>query len=130
MNVMVTSLYAGLLGALYIVLSTRVMLWRFSSGVVAGDDGDETNLALIRGHANFFEFVPMTLLLILVTELSGAEPGWIHAMGAGLVVARVMHAVGMWRQVGISFGRRAGTGLTMTVLSAATLLCVLDGLGR
>ena len=128
MQVTITTLYAGMLGVLFIVLSTRVMLWRFSTGIVVGDGGDETKLARIRGHANFFEYVPMTLLLILLVEMSGAEARWVHGLGAGLVVGRVLHAIGMWRQAGISFGRRAGTGLTMIVLAAATALCLRHGL--
>jgi hypothetical protein len=121
-----TTLYAGLLGLVFAALSGQVMWWRFSTGVVAGDAGDESKMAMIRAQANFFEYVPICLVLLMLLELNGLAAVWSHALGAGLVVARVLHGVGMTRTLGISFGRRVGTALTMAVLLAAATMCLVQ----
>ena len=125
--VWVTALYAGLLGLIFAVLSGRVMLWRFSSGVVAGDGGHESKAAMIRAHANFFEYVPICLVMLAVLELNGMSSAWLHALGGLLVLARVLHGVGMSWTIGVSVGRRVGTALTMVVLISSALACVLQG---
>jgi uncharacterized membrane protein YecN with MAPEG domain len=121
---MLTPLYAGLLGLLYALLSGRVMWWRMRSGVLTGDGSGEAGLAMIRAHANFMEFVPISLVLILLIELGGGDPYWIHGLGGTLLAARVLHAIGMWRSTGVSFGRRAGAGLTLGVLVVASGVCL------
>ena len=129
MKIEVTALYTSLLGLLFWVLSARVMWWRFYTGVGAGDDGDPSRAGMIRAHANFFEYVPICLLLLANLELGKVDPVWLHALGVGLLVARVLHAVGMSRTPGVSFGRRVGTALNMIVLGVGSLLCLGLALG-
>ena len=121
---MLTPLYAGLLGLLYAVLSGRVMWWRMRSGVLTGDGPDEVGHAMVRAHANFMEFVPLGLVLILVIELGGGDLRWVHGLGSALLAARVLHAVGMWRSTGVTLGRRGGAGLTWAVLLVASAVCL------
>ena len=59
----VTPLYAGLLALLFLVLSWRVIQFR-QRGISLGDGGDPRMLRLIRGHANFAEYVPLILLMM------------------------------------------------------------------
>ena len=124
----VTALYAGILGVMYLFLSARIMLWRFFTGVVQGDGEGDSHRGVIRAHANFFEYVPLTLLLILLVDFSSADDRLIHGLGAGLVVARLLHAVGMYQTDGVSIGRRVGTALTVVVLAVAAALCIQHGL--
>ena len=126
---MICALYAGILGLMYCALSGRIMLWRFmnADAVVAGGQADETKLGMIRAHANFFEFVPLALILIAIAEQGRVAPVWIHLLGGGLVVARLAHAIGVSRTPGVSLGRRVGAGLTMLVLGAASIGCVVVG---
>ena len=124
MNIETTALYTGLLGLLFWALSARVMWWRFSTGVVVGDQDDPSKTGMIRAHANFFEYVPITLLMIALLELGEFASPWLHSLGAGLLVARLLHAVGMSRTPGVSLGRRVGTALTMVVMGVAALLCL------
>ena len=122
--VWVTTLYAGLLALVFAGLSARVMLWRFFSGVVSGDDGDESKAAMVRAHANFSEYVPICLVLMAALELNGLGAAWLHTLGGGLLLARLLHGVGMSRTLGVSFGRRVGTALTMLVLVAGAIISV------
>lgn len=139
MSFKLTLLYGGLLGLIYLILAARVMLWRFNSGVVVGDGGQTQSTALIRAHANFIEYVPLALIMFAILEYMtvGSQapacssesrlcwpPGIYHALGITLVIARLLHMMGMWQNVGISFGRRVGTALTMLVLTICVFMCM------
>lgn len=122
MGLPVTSLYAGLLGLLLVVLSARVVLVRRSAQVSLGSGGNAELEQRIRTQANFVEYVPLALLLLALLELGGM-PGWaVHALGSALLLARLAHPLGMAGH-GMAF-RVLGASLTFTVLLvlAAALL--------
>ena len=57
-------------------------------------------------------------------ELGGAQAWFMHALGAGLLLARLVHAQGLGSNAGFSVGRAVGATLTLAVIlvAAATLL--------
>jgi uncharacterized protein len=112
----ITSLYAGLLALLYLGISGWVVRVRMQQKVMSGDKGDPVMANAMRLHANFAEYVPMTLILILLAELQGAPALALHALGAGLLLARIMHAAGMAREPHSSALRGGGATLTFLVL--------------
>lgn len=117
----ITILYAGLLGFVALYLSILCGKERGRAGVSLGDGGDERLIVAMRRHANFVEFVPLSLILIALLELNGVAGIAIHCFGAALVFFRVAHAQGM--QVGIArtpgrFVGAAGNFLLLIVLSA------------
>ncbi|NKF22291.1 MAPEG family protein [Solimonas marina] len=124
---MVTPLYAGLLGVWFLVLSVRVVQKR-ASGISLGDGGDPIMLRRIRGHANFTEYVPLCLLLIGVLELSRASVYVLHALGLMLLIGRLLHGWAFAFSEHFRFGRMWGTALTFLVLLLASLLCAWQGL--
>ena len=90
-----TSLYAGLLGLMLVLLSALVIRVRIRARVSLGDGGDDALVRAIRAQANFAEYTPMALVLIALAEIQGA-PGWvIHLLGLTLLAGRVAHAVGL-----------------------------------
>lgn len=118
---LVTSLYAALLGLLAAALTVRVILGRVRTGVQAGDGGDARLAQAIRAHANLAEQAPLALLLIALAELAGTSAAGVHALGAGLVVARLANAWGLSHSLGPTTPRQAGAGLTVAVTAAAAL---------
>jgi uncharacterized membrane protein YecN with MAPEG domain len=112
----VTALYAGLLALLLVVLALRVVRLRWKFGVGLGDGGEKAMTRAIRIHGNATEHVPVALLLLLVAELNHAGPALLHACGAVLVVARVLHAMGLAKSAGASWPRAAGTVGTVGVI--------------
>jgi uncharacterized membrane protein YecN with MAPEG domain len=112
----ITSLYAGLLGLLYLGISGWVIRVRVQQKVFAGDKGDPVMANAMRLHANFAEYVPLALILILLAEMQGAPALALHALGGGLLVARIMHALGMASQPHVSALRGGGATLTFLVL--------------
>lgn len=125
----ITPLYAGLLALWFLVLSYRVVQQRGHGGVSLGDGGDAEMLRRIRGHGNFAEYVPLILLLMLVLEAGGTTPRWLlHAMGATLLLARLLHGIALSFVADFRFGRFWGTLLTFILLLIGGLLCVWRGL--
>jgi uncharacterized membrane protein YecN with MAPEG domain len=127
----VVLLYAALLALLFVVLSVRTLLMRRRLEIAIGDAGNQAMLRATRVHANFAEYVPLSLLLIYFVEATGATPLFVHALGAGVLAGRVAHAVGVSRVAENYAFRVTGMALTLTVLivAAAWLLVVFAGLG-
>jgi len=91
----VTALYASILAIAAIVLSIIVSVKRGKAGVAIMDGGN-TDLALwIRKHGNFIENVPFALFLMALAEARGMPVTWLHAIGILLLVARLIHVIGL-----------------------------------
>jgi uncharacterized membrane protein YecN with MAPEG domain len=92
---------------MFVWLSFRVIRHRRSARVALGSGGDARLERAIRAHANFAEYVPFAVLLLVLAELGGAWPVLLHGLGALLVVA----------------------GLTPPMTPEATLRAALGALG-
>ncbi len=119
----VTPLYAALLVLWYLVLSARV-IQRRGTGISLGDGGDPGMLRIIRGHANFAEYVPLALLLMAILELSRFSIYVLHALGMTLLVARLLHGYALSFTTQFKFGRVGGATLTFGVLLVEAVLCL------
>jgi uncharacterized membrane protein YecN with MAPEG domain len=96
-------------------MAWRVVKFRRSSRTAWGDGGNADLLRVIRGHANFAEYVPLALLMLALLELGRISIYVLHALGILLLVARIIHACGL------SFGNRFryrvwGAGMTLGVI--------------
>lgn len=125
----VTSLYAGLLALLYLYLTSRVIRFRRGRRVDMGDAGDPLLQRYIRAHANFAEYAPIGLLLLLLLEL-GNWPHWLlHLLGLMLLAGRISHAWSFSVSELRERTRVAGMVLTTTMLGLTAVLCLVRGLG-
>ncbi len=88
-------LYAALLAALFLVLTFRTIFFRGSLKVAIGDGESPALRRAIRAHANFAEYVPIALILLLMVESAGASAGLVHGLGIALVLGRALHALGI-----------------------------------
>jgi hypothetical protein len=71
-------------------------------------------------QANFTEYVPFAVVLLVFAEITGLPGLAVHAAGLLLLVSRLLHATGLAQSPGRSFGRyygTAGTWLTIVALS-------------
>ena len=123
----VTPLYAGLLALWFLVLSWRV-IQRRGKGTYLGDGGDQALLRVIRGHANFAEYVPLALLMMGFLEVSRYSIYVLHALGIVLLVARLLHGYALSFTEHFSFGRFWGSVLTFIVLGIEAVLCIYQGI--
>ena len=120
----ITLLFAALHPLLMLPLASRVAFHRHSQKVGLGDGGDKRLMRKIRVHANFVEYVPVALLLLALLELSGLSAIWLWSLGGTLLLARVLHAIGLSLRSGYSFGRFWGTLLTWGVLATMVIVGV------
>ncbi len=120
----VTALYAGLLGLISSGIAIAVGRARSASGVSIGDGGNLEVIAAMRRHANFVEFVPITLIIIGLLELNGVGSIAIHALGGGLVVARLCHAIGYRADESLKIFRAVGAIGSMLILLVASIWAI------
>lgn len=118
------ALWAGLCIILLLVLALLVTRQRRKHHVEIGDGGVPALNQAIRAFGNATEYVPAALAGLGLLALVGAPPLLIHPIGLILFVGRVLHAFGLSRSSGLTFGRAAGVLATWVayVAIAAALL--------
>ncbi|WP_321146476.1 MAPEG family protein, partial [Providencia alcalifaciens] len=88
-------LYA-VLGALLILrLSLNVVKLRNQYRVSVGDGGFSELQTAIRVHGNAIEYIPISLILLLLMEMNGAKVWMIHVCGILLIASRMLHSYGL-----------------------------------
>lgn len=112
----ITGLYASLLTLLYFVLAVRIIKLRWRDKVPLGVGESNDLHKAVRIHANFNEYVPLVLVLMLLMELTGASVLMLHAMGAIFFLGRVLHAMGITKTSGTSWMRFSGMVSTFVVM--------------
>ncbi len=117
----VSFLYVGLLGLLLIALSTTVVLARLRFRVGLGTGNDPGMERAVRVQANFTEYVPFAVVLLIVAEITGLPTPAVHAAGIVLVASRLVHAWGLSHNPGRTFGRFYGTAGTWLVITGLSL---------
>ena len=129
-SVVITPMYAALLGIVLLVLSIRVVaVVRVKGGKLYGDGGDPALVTVVRGQANFTEYVPLIVILIAFAEAGGTSATWLHVLGGGLLVGRILHPIGLTTHEGINAFRFIGTNLTWLALLGAAVCVLLNVLG-
>jgi uncharacterized membrane protein YecN with MAPEG domain len=121
----ITSAYLGLLALLYVVLGLQVSRLRRGNKVVFGDGGDIKLRSAIRAHGNFVEYVPFIVLMVAILEMSGTPAARVHMLMGALLVARLLHPLGMYvgpRTLQFQICRVGGILLTLLVMLGAALL--------
>lgn len=117
----VIPVYAALLALLFVMLSVRTLRTRRRLKIAVGDGGNDEMLRAMRVHANFAEYAPLTLLVLLMLELQGAPAELVHGLGVLLLVGRSVHAWGVSRTDEDYRFRVLGMSLTFTALLGGAL---------
>jgi uncharacterized membrane protein YecN with MAPEG domain len=123
----VTGFYLGLLALIYAALALEVARLRRGNRVLFGDGENVRLRSAIRAHANFVEYVPIIALLVAMLEMSGSSAARVHVMMGALLVARLLHPLGMYSKPGtwqFSAGRVGGIVITISVLIVAALFAL------
>jgi len=104
----ITLATASVLGILYALLSVAVSGERGRSKIGLGT-GAETSSALgkeheaprlliaVRRHGHFAEYVPLSLILLMLLELANTNRDVLLGLSAALILARLMITAGMGR---------------------------------
>ncbi len=122
MHLNITPYYAAVLALLFIILSVRTIKSRREHKVAIGDGGEKSILRASRVHANFSEYVPLTLLLIAMLEIQSYSHWIIHGLCIGFLAARIAHAYGV-SQTNENFKFRIfGTATTINIIAICAFL--------
>lgn len=89
---MITALYASLCALLLVKLSLQVISLRRKHRISLGDAGNTDLQAAIRTQGNATEYIPITLILMMLLEWATAAWWLIHLAGITLVTGRILHA--------------------------------------
>jgi uncharacterized membrane protein YecN with MAPEG domain len=119
------TLYVGLNLLLLVILGLNVSLKRRSTQTSIGHGDDEKVTRAVRAHGNHAEWAPLFLIGLMAAAMMGIPAYAIHAVGGAFTIARLLHAWGMLSSTGVSFGRFAGSLLTLItglVLGAGLIL--------
>ena len=124
----ITGLYLAILALLYAVLGMQVSRLRRGNRVLFGDGDNRQLRSAIRAHANFIEYVPIIVLMVALLEMSGTPAPRIHWLMGLLLIARLLHPLGMYvgpRTLQFQICRVGGISLTLVVLIAAAIMSLL-----
>ena len=94
-SIRAVTLWSGLNLGLMLVLALNTFRWRAKAGVGVGLSDSVGLERAVRAHGNNIEYVPGILLGLLLLALMGESSLTIHVAGAALLVARVLHAIGI-----------------------------------
>lgn len=121
------SIAGALLAFLFIHLSFRVINIRKARRIAIGTGHDPELERAMRVQANFAEFVPLALILLVLCALRGLPEWMLAILCAALVLGRVAHAYGVsqveedfrFRTAGIlaTFGVLALSGIALLALA-------------
>jgi len=132
MSISITLIYAAAIAILMAVLSTMTAMMRGKTGIALGDGGQSDLALAVRRFGNLSEYAAMALLMLLLMELAGVAPFWLHAYGITLVALRVLHPFilfdSMEASVAKKFGRflaGAGTAALLVVSGIVVLQIAL-----
>lgn len=92
---MLSSIYAALLALLIVRLSLGVIKLRRTEKVGLGDGGVSGLQNAIRAQGNATEYVPISLILLILLELNGGHMLLIHLGGMTILAGRLLHAKGL-----------------------------------
>ena len=129
-SVTITPIYAAAIAILMAVLSTATAMKRGTTGVAIGDGGNPQMALAIRRFGNLSEYAAMAIVMLLLMELSGVAPFWLHAFGITLVGLRLLHPAilfdTMEAPMVLKVGRFvAGAGTAaLLILAAVTVVIV------
>ncbi|MBO0902151.1 MAPEG family protein [Jiella sonneratiae] len=121
--------------AIYAALNTAVLIWlavatglvRQREKVYMGDGGNPRMIRVMRGHANAVEFIPITLICMVLAALLGTSALILHGLGILLTIGRVIHALHFTAADAPAWQRMGGTSLSFLAMGGAGLAALVAG---
>lgn len=120
----ITGIYAAILAFIYTGLSYNVVRQRRKNNVPLGNGESKDVEKAMRAHGNFAENIPFLLVLLFMIEFKGGPSYLVHLIGSFALLGRILHAQGILKTRGISYGRFLGMVLTYFafLISGGTLI--------
>jgi len=118
---LITPAYAAIFAFIFIALSVRTLRLRRQLRVAIGHGNEPKLERAARAHANFAEYVPISILLIYFLEIHTVSSIWIHLLCTVLLVGRIVHAYGVSQVSEDHRYRLTGMSLTFAVIISVSI---------
>ena len=122
---MVSVLYVVFCSAILMWLSFEVIKQRRKFKVKYSDGGEEALIRARSAHSNAIEYIPVTLLMLVLAEYNGVYLWAIHLCGFVFILGRIIHGRSILADT--LTGRRFGMQCTFSVmltLMVINLICL------
>ena len=126
MIIQTTAFYASLCFFWYSFLTLHIVRIRKGKLISIGDGGDTDLFKAIRIHGNFSEYVPFSLLLLYLFEISDFPILVVHIFGICIFLSRILHFIGLKNFNGKSWQRVAGMVLILFPSAVMSLSIFLN----
>jgi len=120
---MITPFYASILAILMCWLALQVIKERRKNRVKYADGGIEALQRVRTAHSNAVDYIPVTLILLVLLELNGGNVWLVHSAGMAFVAGRIIHAHGILADK--MRGRVLGMKITIITILALALLNIV-----
>lgn len=114
-TIQAAALWGGMLILLLFALSGAAAGRRRHHRISIGDGGQPDLAVAVRAFGNAAEYIPAGLCGLILLAFLGTPSALIHTVGGLLFAGRLIHAVAMFYQRGLSMVR--ALGMTLTWLS-------------
>lgn len=104
-----------------VILSIRTLRLRRRHQVAIGHGSEPALERAMRVHANFCEYVPISLLILFFFESLIDDQLWVHVMCIVLLLGRLLHAYGVSQIDEDLRYRVTGMAMTFTVIISSSI---------
>ena len=126
MELLITPIYAALLGLIFVVLSIKTIIIRRKSKVAVGDGNNPQLQRAMRVHANFAEYTPIAIILVGFVESLKYNEIIVHILLSLFLLGRIIHAYGL-SKIDEDFRFRVfGMVMTFNVITIASGLIIFN----
>lgn len=126
MGLLITPIYAALLGLIFVVLSIKTIIIRRKNKVAVGDGNNPQLQRAMRVHANFAEYTPIAIILVGFVESLKYNEIIVHILLSLFLLGRIIHAYGL-SKIDEDFRFRVfGMVLTFNVITIASGLIIFN----
>jgi len=130
MPLTITSIHAAIINVLMAVLSTLTAMTCGKTHVALVDGGNPEMALAMRRFGNLSEYAAMAALMLLLMELVGIPPVWIHTYGIALVALRLLHPFILFNDMSAPMVKKlgrfvAGVGTAGLLLISGFVLTML-----
>lgn len=119
---MITSLYIGLLGILYFIISLETIKARGREKVSLGAGANNEILHLVSAHGNFSSYAPLFLLMMALVEMQNLNSVLLHVVGVTFLLGRVLHYLSMKDKERTFKKRKLGMQLTLLPMNVLAMI--------
>ena len=126
MGLIITPIYAALLGLVFVVLSLRIIRIRRKNKIAVGDGSHSQLQRAMRVHANFAEYTPIAIILVGFVESLKYNAIIIHILLSTFLLGRLVHAYGMSKLNEDFRFRVFGMVMTFNLITVSSTLIIFN----